>query len=415
MAYNELVKNFERVRDYMREFYVYGFKSRAEYDKKSGRSYDNERRRVESWLGDYMSFQTGQNGKSVFLSVDGRTVRHNPLYRAFKAKSFTAKDITLHFLILDILADGGAMSASQIIDGISSEYLEKVNTEFAFDESTVRKKLKEYVELGLLHVEKVGRETQYRRTEQDAVDLTAWDEAVSFFSEEDPLGVIGSTLLDKGTHQAEYFGGKHRYILYALDSDILCSLLLAIHEHRAVEIMTRGQRSGIERERTLCPLKIYISAQNGRQYLLGYNYGGKRLAFVRIDGISCVKLGNVEKQYGQYQGYAAAFDGNLWGVSSGFDLSLDHLEMTVRVGTGEEYIVQRLEREKRHGSVEAVDEHHYKFTADVYDAFEMLPWLRTFIGRITELQCSDPTVTERFNADIDLMREMYLGGADNAL
>ena len=55
MAYSELVKNFDRIRDYMRQFYVYGFKSRTEYDKKSARSYDNERRRVESWLGDYMA------------------------------------------------------------------------------------------------------------------------------------------------------------------------------------------------------------------------------------------------------------------------------------------------------------------------------------------------------------------------
>ena len=28
MAYKELIKNFNRIRDYMREFYVYGFKSR---------------------------------------------------------------------------------------------------------------------------------------------------------------------------------------------------------------------------------------------------------------------------------------------------------------------------------------------------------------------------------------------------
>lgn len=54
MAYNELIKNFEKVRAYMREFYVYGFKSRTEYDAKSVRSYDDERRRLESWLGDYM-------------------------------------------------------------------------------------------------------------------------------------------------------------------------------------------------------------------------------------------------------------------------------------------------------------------------------------------------------------------------
>lgn len=51
MAYSELIKNFENIRDYISQFYVYGFKRRKDYDKKSSRSYDNERRRIESWLG----------------------------------------------------------------------------------------------------------------------------------------------------------------------------------------------------------------------------------------------------------------------------------------------------------------------------------------------------------------------------
>ena len=80
MAYSELIKNFERIRDYMREFYVYGFKSRDEFTKKSARSYDDERRRVESWLGDYMRFRQTADGKKVFLSIDSRISHHNPLY-----------------------------------------------------------------------------------------------------------------------------------------------------------------------------------------------------------------------------------------------------------------------------------------------------------------------------------------------
>ena len=72
MAYSELIKNFNRTRDYMREFYVYGFKSRDEYNKKSARSYDDERRRLESWLGDYMQFRQTPEGKTVFLSIDSR-------------------------------------------------------------------------------------------------------------------------------------------------------------------------------------------------------------------------------------------------------------------------------------------------------------------------------------------------------
>ena len=46
MAYSELVKGISRIRDYMREFFVYGFKSREEIGSKSARSYDNERRRM---------------------------------------------------------------------------------------------------------------------------------------------------------------------------------------------------------------------------------------------------------------------------------------------------------------------------------------------------------------------------------
>ena len=105
MAYSELIKKFDKVRNYMRDFYAYGFHTRNDFDKKSARSYDNERRRIESWLSDYMNFRQQSGGKQIFFSVDSRKILHNPLYRAYKAKSFTDKDIVLHFYIMDILAD----------------------------------------------------------------------------------------------------------------------------------------------------------------------------------------------------------------------------------------------------------------------------------------------------------------------
>ena len=81
-SYSELIKNFEKTRAYIRDFYVYGFKSREEYDRKSARSYDDERRRVESWLGDHMGFvrtpegtieidPTGKkNGRGAYMKLD---------------------------------------------------------------------------------------------------------------------------------------------------------------------------------------------------------------------------------------------------------------------------------------------------------------------------------------------------------
>ena len=154
MAYSELIKNFNRIRDYMREFYVYGFKSRDEYTQKSARSYDDERRRLESWLGDYMQFRQTPDGKNVFISVDSRTSSHNPLYKAWKAKSFTDGDITLHFIIFDILCDSEvSMTLGEVMERID-DYLSGFRMPRTYDESTVRKKLKEYAKEGIIETEK---------------------------------------------------------------------------------------------------------------------------------------------------------------------------------------------------------------------------------------------------------------------
>lgn len=413
MAYSELIKNFEHIRDYMRQFYVYGFKSREEYDAKSARSYDNERRRIESWLGEYMSFRQDASGKNVFLSVDSRRISHNPLHKAFKAKSFTDKDITLHFYILDILADGAECSTKEIADRITEEYLVHFERPISLDESTVRKKLKEYEELGLLRSEKRGREVFYRRTE-DALDLDSWNDALAFYSEIDPLGVVGSCLMDRLEEPSNRFRFKHHYILHALDSAVLCELLQAIDVRQSVQLTLRNLRTGVDYQREVCPLKIYISTQTGRQYLLGYHYHGRHMAFYRLDAIGQVVLGEPEEQYDTYMGYWEKFDQCLWGVSVGGEHNLDHIEMTIHHGPGEGYILQRLEREKRHGRIEIIDEQTCKFVADVYDASEMLPWLRTFIGRIVALECSNAYVAKHFYEDLDRMNAMY-GGEDDAV
>ena len=145
MAYKELIKKFNCIRDYMREFYVYGFKSRGEYTEKSARSYDNEKRRIESWLGDYMQFRQTSEGKNIFISIDSRVVGHNPLYKAWKAKSFTDGDITLHFILFDILSSPDVSLTTGEIAKQIDEYVYQFSKPRIFDESTIRKKLREYI------------------------------------------------------------------------------------------------------------------------------------------------------------------------------------------------------------------------------------------------------------------------------
>lgn len=409
MAYSELVKNFDRIRDYMRQFYVYGFKSRTEYDKKSARSYDNERRRLESWLGQFMRFRQTADGKNVFMSVDSRRIPGNPLYNAFKAKSFTAGDVTFHFYILDLLKDDEAYTAQEILDLFLDKYLCHFESDWQPDISTIRKKLKEYVSLGLLKAEKRGRELFYSRV-TDNIVLDAWADAIAFFSEADPLGVIGSTLMDKLNGSPDYYQFKHHYILHALDSQILLQILTAIGDRMTINLTNLSQRkSGNQVVHTVCPLKIFVSTQGGRQYLLCYHYRFRKLVFFRLDYIQKAEATVVECKYDKYMGFCEKFQAHLWGTSSGAGFHVDHLEMTIHFEDDEPYIPRRLEREKRNGRVEPIDKNTCKYIIDTYDAAEMLPWIRTFIGRIEKLECSDAAVVKRFYEDLEQVYALYGG------
>ena len=105
----------------------------------------------------------------------------------------------------------------------------------------------------------------------------------------------------------------------------------------------------------------------------------------------------------------------MWGVGCRWDTKhTEHVEFEIRVGEGEEYIVRRLEREKRCGHVERTDDSHCLYTADVFDTTEMLPWIRTFISRITRLDFSNRTAENKFREDLREMYRMYgIDGGEN--
>lgn len=403
MAYSELVKNFEKVRTYMREFYVYGFKSRNEYNIKSARSYDDERRRIESWLGDYMRFTQTAEGKIVFLSVDSRVTKHNPFYKAWKAKSFTDRDITLHFILFDILYSPDVKKTlSELVEEMD-QYLCEFQEPMTFDESTVRKKLKEYTEEGIVQIERAGRKVLYSRMPD--TDLSDLEDIIDYFSEAAPCGVIGSFLQDKLRPHEDLFAFKHHYITQAIDSDILAQLFEAIHEKRYITIDNLSRHSDESKTVRLVPLKIYISAQNGRQNLIAFHDKANRFNSYRLDYISNIRMEEECVIFDLLRDRLSKAERHMWGVNCRWNMKhLEHVEFDVRISDDEQHIVRRMEREKRCGTVEMIDEHHYRYTADVFDTNEMLPWIRTYISRITRMNFSNRTAENRFKDDI---REMY--------
>lgn len=408
-SYSELIKNFEKIRSYMREFYVYGFKSREEYRGKSARSYDDERRRIESWLGDHMSFVRTAEGKNVFISIDSRVSQHNPFYKALKAKSFTDGDITLHFILFDILYSPKiVLPLPQILEKIDG-YLSEFERPMMFDESTVRKKLKEYTEQGIVIGEKVGRKKMYRRA--DDVKLPDITDILNFYSEVAPCGVLGSFLLDKQDKKNDSFSFKHHYITSAIDSSVLAMLFRAMREKSVVTVSNLSRRADEPRRNRIIPLRIFVSVQNGRQHLLAYQPDFNAIKSFRIDYLSDVKIEEPTPRFDELRAELDKMQTKMWGVTAKRNRygeeRLEHVEFTVRVADDEDYIIRRLEREKRVGYIEKIDDNTYRFTADVYDTSEMIPWIRTFICRITKLNFSNRTVENQFKRDIEEMYRMY--------
>ncbi len=412
MAYSELIKNFEKIREYMRSFYVYGFKSRNGYTQKSARSYDDERRRIESWLSNNMRFVMTPEGKNVFISIDVRAYKHNPLYKAWKAKSFTDSDITLHFIIFDILfLCDTKLSLNELLEQID-EYL--CGTEISFDESTIRKKLKEYIELGIVSVQKDGKRLLYSRTPD--TDISSLTDIIDFFSEGAPLGIVGSYLLDKLPEHEDIFSFKHHYITETMDSGVLALLFDAMSDKCFVSAVNSSLRNKDGDVMKFLPLRVLISVQSGRQNLIAYDEKRRKFISLRLDRLSNVKKEEHCPHFDALRERLSQSECHMWGVNCKISTeNLEHIEFDVFVGDEEKHIINRLEREKRCGTVEMLDEHNYRFSADVFDANEMIPWIRTFICRITRLECSNKDVESTFKNDL---YEMYLlygmdGGDEN--
>ncbi len=399
--FSELIKKFDKIRDYMRDFYVYGFKSRTDFNKKSARTYDNEKRRIESYMGKYMKWDYSGGAKTSFISVDCANIPVNPLYAAWKSKSFTANDIMLHFYILDALQNG-AMPVETLTDLISQK------SERTFDVQTVRNKCNEYIKLGLLTKEKQGKAFLYSQVPPTFPITEDLLDTVKFYQGIAPFGEIGSYIMDRENQDNDLFAFKHHYIAHTLEDGILMDLLKAIRTNRCIIFENQSERTG--KTITICalPLKILISAQTGRRFACMYSFKNRRFTSFRLDYIKTIAL---DEEIPYAEELKEKLEHNLnkvWGVGFGGVRRSEILCMKLRINEKyENYIIDRIKREGQGGELLKIDADTFLFTKEIYDTTDMSPWIKTFTGRIIRLEGSNQMVINRFYNDMKRMAEMY--------
>lgn len=405
--FKELIKSFPKTREYVRDFFVYGFKTREEFKGKSPRTYDNERRRIESWLSGFVKRDYTEKGKNISLAIDSNLLDTNPLYQVWKTKSFTDNDIMLHFFLLDMLSDTRGMTIEEITDGILNDY------EVFFDVQMVRRKCNSYVKEGLLRKEKHGKDLLYLKNPDFKDTLAQFpmlESALQFYQLSAPLGIVGNTVLDTISSKNETFRVKHSFFVHTLEDEILLELLNAIRQQFSVELMVRGTKSSNESTMLGVPLQIFTSTRTGRRFLCLYLAKSKRFTCVRMDSIKKLQLAEHVPDYITLREMLMKNHDHLWGVSfqNGGRTHLETVKLTLHIKEGaEHYILERLTREGKGGAINHIAPDTYTYEKEVFDSNEMLPWLRTFTGRILDIECSSSRLKSLFYSDMEAMYQMY--------
>lgn len=405
-SFSELIKSFDRTRDYVRDFFIYGFKVRGDFSRKSSRTYDDERRRIESWLGNCVQYDDSQRGRQIFLTVDSGHILENPLYQAYSAKSFTDNDIRLHFLLLDLLADGESRSLRELTELLSTEY------GAVFDEQTVRGKLREYTAEGLILSEKRGKTAYFRLSPESfsalAEEFPGLVDAVRFFSEMQPFGVVGNSILHGEGLANDCFLMKHSYIVRTLEDELLCTLLDAIETQHYLRMQVYSSRAAVSSSQTghevrCLPLCISTSAQTGRRYLIAYMPAYQHFNALRLDFIRDVKIDVRCENYADYADQLRELLPHVFGVSFEAGKAAGEVEpirVTMQVMPDEGFILDRIRREMRTGTLEQINATSYRLTLDILDPQEALPWLRTFTGRILSIEGGTVSFRRKFRQDL---------------
>lgn len=419
-GFSELIKSFDKTRDYMRDFFIYGCKVRNDFKRKSSRTYDDEKRRVESWLGGFLRYADSARGRKISICVDSGHIHENPLYQAYYSKSFTDNDIRLHFFITDILRDMAPISLRELTEELDRRF------GIIFDEQTVRNKLKEYTDEGLVLTERYGKTAYFRLSDERADELfggtAGLADAAKFYSETQKFGVIGNSILKSLRLKNDIFFMKHNYIVHTLEDEILLKITEAINQKRFVVLRSFSSRqrhsaAPSERENLVLPLQILSSVQTGRRYLAGYIPDYRRFNSFRLDTIKSVKLAEHAENYELIREKYEKNMQKCFGVSFGERRdsgTVVPIKITLHIDEKTEgFVIERLDREKRCGTVEKVGENTFAFTADVFDPFEVMHWAKTFIGRIVSVEGGCDAAREMFFRDICRMGKMYAENTEN--
>jgi len=98
----------------------------------------------------------------------------------------------------------------------------------------------------------------------------------------------------------------------------------------------------------------------------------------------------------------------IWGVGFGGSHRMELICMKLFIDEErEQYIIDRVTREGQGGELLRLGDNTFLYTKEMFDSSDMSPWIKTFTGRILQLEGTNKQVVNRFYNDMQRMADMY--------
>lgn len=416
------ISEVNMLRDFVREIYVESFHSpngHISIHSPSGRSEGEAKSRLHAFFEE--NFITKNSKNEDVLKFDSRTVNQNPLFAIWKMCHFKPEYLTRDFALFDLL------STKEYEEGLSDYDLKcddsgKNKLEFYTGKPISHKQLDLYIPNlrtnGILIAKdsfnKEGKllKSKYRLSNTKNIQnlIKSTPEiiaAIQFASETFPCGVIGSYIFDSVDSETfpSIFNFKHHFIYNTLDSEVMYTIFSAINEKRFVKIKRKIDIIQVT------PIQVRFSARDGRTYLVYYaddeKYKGFNIAnFENIVSVkksgNCSDFDSLIEEYNSIKNY-------LWGksIKNGTNKT-EHVDFTIQYEDSEIYIPQRLQREAFSGHIENnPNKNEATFSAELLDPQELIPWIRSYFGRITQFHFENKELQQQLENEIKKMYATY--------
>ena len=411
------ISEVNMLRDFVREIYIESFHSSNEHvsiHSSSGRSEGEAKSRLHAFFEENFIVKNSKN--EDVLKFDSRFVEQNPLFDIWKMCHFKPEYMTRDFALFDLLF------TKEYKDGLSDYDLKsddsgKNRLEFYTGKPISHKQLNLYIPklitTGILKAKdssnsegkllkssyKLADTKRLQNLVKNNPEILA---AIQFASETFPCGVIGSYIIDSiGKEDTpSIFHFKHHFIYNTLDSEVIYTSLSAINEKRYISIKKRDNNII-----KVIPIQVRFSARDGRSYLV--YYANCHFNIANFENIISIKK---QKEYPDFDSLIMqynSFKKGLWGKSINPDEDKrEHVNFTIQFNENEMYALKRLQREAFLGKIEC-NKNEATFSFELFDSKELIPWIRSYFGRITEFNFENKRLQHQLTDEIEKMYAMY--------